>query len=177
MQLARGNLGFGRQEKRFPKKETLHYIYSRHLNIERPVDEILERDYPQFREFTNEIIRIFAEYASRKAERNLVDYDDLLLFWALMLEQSPALADRIAGLYDHILVDEYQDTNLLQARVLRGMCRAHRNITVVGDDAQSIYSFRGAHFRNILDFPKQFPVRRDRRARSRTTARRSRSST
>jgi len=156
IQLARGNLGFGRQEKRFPKKETLHYIYSRHLNIERPVDEILERDYPQFREFTNEIIRIFAEYVSRKAERNLVDYDDLLLFWALMLEQSASLADRIAGLYDHILVDEYQDTNLLQARVLRGMCRAHRNITVVGDDAQSIYSFRGAHFRNILDFPKQF---------------------
>jgi ATP-dependent DNA helicase UvrD/PcrA len=156
IQLARGNLGFGRQEKRFPKKETLHYIYSRHLNIERPVDEILERDYPQFREFTTEIIRIFAEYVSRKAERNLVDYDDLLLFWALMLEQSPALADRISGLYDHILVDEYQDTNLLQARVLRGMCRGHRNITVVGDDAQSIYSFRGAHFRNILDFPKQF---------------------
>lgn len=156
IQLARGNLGFGRQEKRFPKKETLHYIYSRHLNIERPVEEILERDYPQFREFTNDIIRIFAEYVSRKAERNLVDYDDLLLFWALMLEQSPSLADRIAGQYDHVLVDEYQDTNLLQARVLRGMCRGHRNITVVGDDAQSIYSFRGAHFRNILDFPKQF---------------------
>ena len=101
-------------------------------------------------------MRIFAEYTSRKSERNLVDYDDLLLFWALMLEQSPALADRIAGLYDHVLVDEYQDTNLLQARILRGLCRHHRNITVVGDDAQSIYSFRGAHFRNILDFPKQF---------------------
>src|SRR6185312_5834443 len=82
--------------------------------------------------------------------------DDLLLFWALMLEQSPALADRIAGLYDHVLVDEYQDTNLLQARILRGMARGHRNITVVGDDAQSIYSFRGASFRNILDFPEQF---------------------
>ena len=73
-----------------------------------------------------------------------------------MLEQSPSIADRIAGQYDHILVDEYQDTNLLQARILRGMCRQHRNITVVGDDAQSIYSFRGASFRNILDFPKQF---------------------
>ena len=94
-----------------------------------------------------------------------------------MLEQSPALADRIAGLYDHILVDEYQDTNLLQARMLRGMCRAHRNITVVGDDAQSIYSFRGAHFRNILDFPQAVPGRHGRRRSSRTTARRSRSST
>src|SRR5690242_21024982 len=74
----------------------------------------------------------------------------------MMLEQSPSLADRIAGLYDHVLVDEYQDTNLLQARILRGMCRTHRNITVVGDDAQSVYSFRGASFRNILDFPSQF---------------------
>ncbi|HEY7393737.1 MAG TPA: ATP-dependent helicase [Gemmatimonadaceae bacterium] len=157
MQLARANLGFGRQEKRFPKKETLHDIYSRHLNTERPVEDILEQEYPQFGEFARDIVRIYAEYTSRKAERNLVDYDDLLLFWALLLEQSASLADRIAGLYDHILVDEYQDTNLLQARILRGMCRAHRNITVVGDDAQSVYSFRGASFRNILDFPKQFP--------------------
>ena len=156
MQLARANLGYGKQEKRFPKKETLHYIYSRHLNTELPVETVIEREYPQFLEFSADIVRIFAEYTGRKAERNLVDYDDLLLFWALMLEQSPSLADRIAGMFDHILVDEYQDTNLLQARILRGMCRAHRNITVVGDDAQSVYSFRGASFRNILDFPKQF---------------------
>jgi DNA helicase-2/ATP-dependent DNA helicase PcrA len=156
MQLARANLGFTKNEKRFPKKETLHYIYSRHLNTEQTVETILEQEYPQFVEFSRDIIRIYAEYVSRKGERNLVDYDDLLLFWALMLEQSEALAEQIAGLYDHILVDEYQDTNLLQARVLRGMCRAHRNICVVGDDAQSVYSFRGASFRNILDFPKQF---------------------
>jgi DNA helicase-2/ATP-dependent DNA helicase PcrA len=157
MQLARASLGYGKQEKRFPKKETLHYIYSRHLNTERPVEQILEQEYPQFAEFARDIVRIFAEYTSRKSERNLVDYDDLLLFWALMVEQSPALAERICGLYDHVLVDEYQDTNLLQARILRGLCRGHANITVVGDDAQSIYSFRGAHFRNILDFPKHFP--------------------
>jgi DNA helicase-2/ATP-dependent DNA helicase PcrA len=157
VQLARANLGYGRSEKRFPKKETLHYIYSRHLNTERLVDDILADEFPQFAEFARDIVRIFAEYTSRKAERNLVDYDDLLLFWALMLEQSAPLAERISGMYDHILVDEYQDTNLLQARILRGMCRGHRNITVVGDDAQSIYSFRGASFRNILDFPKHFP--------------------
>ncbi|HTE45510.1 MAG TPA: ATP-dependent helicase, partial [Gemmatimonadaceae bacterium] len=156
MQLARATLGFGRQEKRFPKKESLHYIYSRHLNTERAIEDILEQEYPQYVEYTRDIVRLFAEYTSRKAERNLVDYDDLLLFWALMLEQSPSLADRISGSYDYILVDEYQDTNLLQARILRGMCRQHRNITVVGDDAQSIYSFRGASFRNILEFPKQF---------------------
>jgi DNA helicase II / ATP-dependent DNA helicase PcrA len=105
----------------------------------------------------DDLIKIYADYVTRKQERNLVDYDDLLLFWAMMLEASPELAQRIAALYDHILVDEYQDTNLLQARVLQGMCRTHRNITVVGDDAQSIYSFRGANFRNILDFPRQFP--------------------
>jgi DNA helicase-2/ATP-dependent DNA helicase PcrA len=156
MQLARASLGYGKQEKRFPKKESLHYVYSRHLNTERPVDQIIEQEYPQFIEFSRDIVRIFAEYTSRKSERNLVDYDDLLLFWAMMLEQSPSLADRISGLYEHVLVDEYQDTNLLQARILRGLCRHHANITVVGDDAQSIYSFRGAHFRNILDFPKQF---------------------
>jgi DNA helicase-2/ATP-dependent DNA helicase PcrA len=156
MRLARGNLGYGRQEKRFPKKESLHYVYSRHINVERPIEDILHNEFPQFVAFEQDIIRIFAEYVSRKNERNLVDYDDLLLFWALMVEQSESLAERIAGLFDHILVDEYQDTNILQSRILRGMCRHHRNVTVVGDDAQSIYSFRGASFRNILDFPRQF---------------------
>jgi len=156
MQLARATLGYGKQEKRFPKKESLHYIYSRHLNADLPVDLILEQEFPHFLDYTGDIVRIFAEYTNRKSERNLVDYDDLLLFWALMLEASPSLADRISGLHDHILVDEYQDTNLLQARILRGACRTHKNITVVGDDAQSIYSFRGANFRNILDFPQQF---------------------
>src|SRR5690348_14623424 len=157
MGLARANLGYGKQEKRFPKKETLHWIYSRHVNTDIPVEDILGGELPQFADFTDDVLRIFAEYTSRKIERNLVDYDDLLLFWQLMLEHSAPLAERIAALYDHILVDEYQDTNLTQARILRGMCRTHQNITVVGDDAQSIYSFRGANVRNILDFPQQFP--------------------
>ena len=155
--IARANLGYGKQEKRFPKKETLHYIYSRHVNTEIPVEDILGGELPQFADFTDDVLRIFAEYTSGKIERNLVDYDDLLIFWALMLEHSAPLADRIASLYDHILVDEYQDTNLMQARILRGMCRSHQNITVVGDDAQSIYSFRGANVHNVLDFPRQFP--------------------
>ena len=157
MGLARANLGYGKQEKRFPKKETLHWLYSRHINTEIAVEDILGNELPQFVDYTDDIVRIFAEYTSRKHERNLVDYDDLLLFWALMLEQSESLAERIAALYDNILVDEYQDTNVLEARILRGMCRTHRNITVVGDDAQSIYSFRGANIHNILDFPRQFP--------------------
>jgi DNA helicase-2/ATP-dependent DNA helicase PcrA len=157
MQLARGAMGFAKTSKRFPKKETLHWLYSRHINTELPLDELLHRDTPHFLEYEEQITSLFADYTLRKQERNLVDYDDLLVFWALMLESSPALAARICGMYDHVLVDEYQDTNLLQARILRGMCTGTRKLTVVGDDAQSIYSFRGAHFRNILDFPRQFP--------------------
>ena len=156
MQLSRAHLGYAAKSKRFPKKETLQYVYSRHINTGLSIDEIVREEYSQFVDYLEDFTRIYADYTQRKQDRNLVDYDDLLLFWALMLESSPELADRIAGMYDHILVDEYQDTNVLQARILRGMCRAHANITVVGDDAQSIYSFRGANFRNILDFPKQF---------------------
>jgi DNA helicase-2/ATP-dependent DNA helicase PcrA len=157
LRLARAALGVAPKERRFPKKETLRYIYSRHVNTDIPVQRILEEEFPRFAEFTDDVVRIYGDYTDRKASRNLVDYDDLLLFWLMMLEASPTLADQISGLYDHLLVDEYQDTNLLQARILRAMCRRHQNITVVGDDAQSIYSFRGANFRNILDFPKQFP--------------------
>ncbi|MGK2962620.1 MAG: ATP-dependent helicase [Gemmatimonadaceae bacterium] len=156
MQVSRSQLGYAQKTKRFPKKETLQYVYSRHVNTGFSGDDIIRDEYTQFTEYLPDFIKIFADYTVRKQERNLVDYDDLLLFWALMLEASPELAEKISGLYDHVLVDEYQDTNVLQARILRGMCRKHSNITVVGDDAQSIYSFRGANFRNILGFPKQF---------------------
>ena len=157
MGIARAGLGVGKKDKRFPKKETLHWLYSRHLNTEIPIDDILHEETPQFLDYSQELTRVFAEYISRKQERALLDYDDLLLGWALMLEHSAELAERISGMYEHVLVDEYQDTNQLQSRVLRGMCRTHRNISVVGDDAQSIYSFRGATQRNILDFPRHFP--------------------
>jgi len=156
MQLSRAHLGYAAKSKRFPKKETLQYVYSRHINTGVSIEDVVRDDYPQFVDYLEDLGKIYADYTRRKQERNLVDYDDLLLFWALLLEVSPELGKTISGLYDHILVDEYQDTNVLQARILRGMCKAHSNITVVGDDAQSIYSFRGAHFRNILDFPKQF---------------------
>lgn len=157
MQLSRAQLGYATKSKRFPKKETLQYVYSRHINTEISVEDIVRDSYPQFVDYLEDFAKIYADYTRRKQERNLVDYDDLLLFWALLLEASPELGKKISGLYDQILVDEYQDTNVLQARILRGMCTSHKNLTVVGDDAQSIYSFRGAHFRNILDFPKQFP--------------------
>src|SRR5690606_32251651 len=157
MGLSRAQLGFAEKKKRFPRKGTLHRVYSRHVNTEIPVDDILENEMPSFAEHAEAFRQIFADYVERKAQRNLLDYDDLLLYWATLMESAPALADRVAGLYDHILVDEYQDTNVLQARILRGMCRSHSHVTVVGDDAQSIYSISGAEVRNILDFPKHFP--------------------
>ncbi|MDH5235419.1 MAG: ATP-dependent helicase [Gemmatimonadota bacterium] len=158
MQLSRAGAGVADKTKRFPKKATLHHIYSRHVNTEIPVGAILREEFPRFIEFEEEIGKVFADYTRRKQDRNLVDYDDLLLYWAMLVESEPARAigDRIGALYDHILVDEYQDTNVLQARILKGMCRVHRNLTVVGDDAQSVYAFRGATIRNILDFPRDY---------------------
>ena len=156
MQLARASLGFGARERRFPKKETLHALYSRHINTDRTVEDLLRDGFPQYVDDLADIGHTFAEYVERKVSRNLVDYDDLLLFWAAMLESEP-LGEMIRSRYDHVLVDEYQDTNVLQSRILRGLCVSHRNVTVVGDDAQSIYAFRGATVRNILDFPAQFP--------------------
>jgi DNA helicase-2/ATP-dependent DNA helicase PcrA len=157
MGIARANIGVPKKEKRFPKKETLHWIYSSHVNTEVPVDDLLHKEFPAFLDFHEQITRIFADYIARKQERALVDYDDLLLTWALMLENAPDTGAKIAGLYDHVLVDEFQDTNRLQSRIVQGMCKGHRNVTVVGDDAQSIYSFRGAAPRVLLEFPRQFP--------------------
>ncbi len=159
MQLSRAACGLADKTKRFPKKETLHHVYSRHVNTEIPVGAILREEFPRFVEFEDDFARVFADFTARKQARDLVDYDDLLLYWAMLLEAEPARAigDRIGALYDHILVDEFQDTNVLQARILKGMCRVHRNMTVVGDDAQSIYAFRGATIRNILDFPRDYP--------------------
>ncbi|GAB1342323.1 ATP-dependent helicase [Gemmatimonas sp.] len=162
MGLARSALGYGdlknapRGAPRFPRAETLLSIYSRHVNTGLPVADILGDQWPHFLSWAGDIERCFGDYVRRKADRNLLDYDDLLLSWALLLEQAPPIAQQIRSLYDHVLVDEYQDTNPLQSRILRGLC-TNGKLTVVGDDAQSIYAFRGATIRNILDFPQQFP--------------------
>ncbi len=162
MGLARAALGYAdsaklpRSAPRFPRAETLLSIYSRHVNTDRPIADILGDQWPHFIAWAGDIEQLFGDYVKRKAERNLLDYDDLLLSWALLLEQAPDIATQIRAQYDHVLVDEYQDTNPLQSRILRALCTNGR-ITVVGDDAQSVYAFRGATIRNILDFPKQFP--------------------
>jgi len=162
MGLARADLGYAdslalpKSAPRFPRAETLLTIYSRHINTDRPIQDIIGEQWPHFIAWTGDVERVFGDYVRRKAERNLLDYDDLLLSWALLLEQAPPIAAQIRSLFDHVLVDEYQDTNPLQSRILRALCPNGR-ITVVGDDAQSIYAFRGATIRNILDFPHQFP--------------------
>ncbi|MCZ8205860.1 ATP-dependent helicase [Gemmatimonas sp.] len=162
MGLSRSALGYGdlknapRGAPRFPRAETLLAIYSRHVNTGQEVADILGEQWPHFLSWTGDIERCFTDYVRRKTDRNLLDYDDLLLSWALLLEQAPPIAQQLRALYDHVLVDEYQDTNPLQSRILRGLCTNGR-LTVVGDDAQSIYAFRGATIRNILDFPGQFP--------------------
>jgi DNA helicase-2/ATP-dependent DNA helicase PcrA len=162
MGLSRAALGYAdtqnapRSAPRFPRAETLLTIYSRHINTDKPIVDLVGEQWPHFLAWVGDIELLFGDYVRRKAERNLLDYDDLLLSWALLLEQAPSIATSIRALYDHVLVDEYQDTNPLQSRILRALC-TNGCITVVGDDAQSIYAFRGATIRNILDFPQQFP--------------------
>jgi len=152
----RARLGLDAREKRFPRKHTVRAIYSRVVNSREPLDKVLKREYPWCVEAEEGLRKVFAEYTRRKGKRQLLDFDDLLLFWHQVLEQ-PGIADLAGGRFEHILVDEYQDTNVIQAETLQRMRQKNKNITVVGDDAQSIYSFRAATIRNILDFPKQFP--------------------
>ncbi len=154
--VVRNELGLGSKTSRFPRKAACLDIYSRRVNGNSTLASILKNDFPWCSMWEKELGRLFRAYVERKLERNLLDYDDLLLYWYHMLED-PGLAATLGGLFDHILVDEYQDTNAIQAGVLSRMREKNENITVVGDDAQSIYSFRSATVRNILDFPVQFP--------------------
>ncbi|NLP03374.1 MAG: ATP-dependent helicase [Fibrobacter sp.] len=141
---------------RFPRKGTLLSIYSRKMNSGEDLDYILKKLYPWCVRWKEELKTIFKEYTTLKQKRGTLDYDDLLLYWYYLLED-PRAAERISGRFDHILVDEYQDTNKLQSDILTGMRRSIKNVMAVGDDAQSIYSFRAATVRNMLDFPKIFP--------------------
>lgn len=156
MSLIRNELGVARDTKRFPNKNTLVAIYSRTVNSQDKLADVLERHFPWCADWEEELVPIFDRYVDRKRASNVMDYDDLLLHWKLLCD-APGVGDSVAGRFDHILVDEYQDTNIVQADILVGMRRRNKNICVVGDDAQSIYSFRAATIRNILDFPQRFP--------------------
>src|SRR5499427_8798914 len=153
--LVRHDLGFSRTEKRFPMKGTCLSIYSRAVNAETPLGEVLESAFPWCAEWEAELRRLFAAYVEAKQKQNVLDYDDLLLYWAQMMSEA-SLAEDLSARFDHVLVDEYQDTNRLQASILLALKPDGKGLTVVGDDAQSIYSFRAATVRNILDFPGQF---------------------
>jgi DNA helicase-2/ATP-dependent DNA helicase PcrA len=155
MALARHELGFDVTGRRFPAKATCLAIYSRVVNAEAALADVLERDYPWCAPWRAELERLFDAYVGAKQAQHVLDYDDLLLWWAHMVRE-PALARAIGERFDHVLVDEYQDTNRLQASILHALKPDGRGVTVVGDDAQSIYSFRAATVRNILDFPQRF---------------------
>jgi DNA helicase II / ATP-dependent DNA helicase PcrA len=155
MNLVRHDLGFSKTEERFPAKSTCLAIYSRAVNAETALDEVLNANFPWCVGWEDEFKILFGAYVEAKQRQNVLDYDDLLLYWAQMMQVEDVAHD-IASRFDHVLVDEYQDTNRLQASILLALKRDGKGLTVVGDDAQSIYSFRAATVRNILDFPDQF---------------------
>src|ERR1700761_9649311 len=155
MNLARHELGLSGTQRRFPTKGTCLAIYSRCVNADMSLDQVLARHFPWCAEWVNELKSLFAAYVSAKQAQNVLDYDDLLLYWAQMMADA-AIAAEIGDRFDHVLVDEYQDTNRLQSSILLALKPDGRGLTVVGDDAQSIYAFRAATVRNILDFPEQF---------------------
>jgi DNA helicase-2/ATP-dependent DNA helicase PcrA len=155
MGMVRHEIGLSQTAKRFPLKGTCLSIYSRVVNSQEPLGLVLQGTFPWCSEWEAELKTLFGAYVDAKQEQNVLDYDDLLLFWSEMASD-PELGPEIGGLFDYVMVDEYQDTNRLQAAILTGMKPGGEGVMVVGDDAQSIYSFRGATVRNILDFPKQF---------------------
>ena len=155
LNLVRHERGLSVTAERFPTKATCLSIYSRAVNAEAPLQDVLARAYPWCAGWEDELRELFTAYVETKQRQNVLDYDDLLLYWAQMMAE-PSLAADVGGRFDHVLVDEYQDTNRLQASILYALKPDGRGLTVVGDDAQSIYSFRAATVRNILDFPKRF---------------------
>jgi ATP-dependent DNA helicase UvrD/PcrA len=155
LNLIRHDLGFSRTKQRFPAKGTCLAVYSRAVNAQAPLDEVLRSFFPWCAVWEAELRQLFAAYVEAKQRQCVLDYDDLLLYWSHMMEE-PAIASDVASRFDHVLVDEYQDTNRLQAAILLALKPSGHGLTVVGDDAQSIYSFRAATVRNILDFPGHF---------------------
>ncbi len=143
--------------KRFPKAEVVQNIISFANNTDQPIEEVIIKKYPYFEMLTQQIKRVDLVYMERKKERNVMDYDDLLLNWKRLLIEKPEIANVYAEQFEHILVDEYQDTNRLQAEIIDLLAVRHKNVMVVGDDAQSIFAWRGAEFTNIYEFPKRYP--------------------
>ncbi len=145
-----------KQEKRFPKKHTILDIYSKSINKNIPSDEVILSEYKNFEHASVKINEIIRQYTLYKRQNSILDYDDLLLYLKVLLETKPEIRKKLSNQYKYILVDEYQDTNTIQAEIIKLLASEHNNVMAVGDDSQSIYSFRGANFKNILDFPNIF---------------------
>ncbi len=152
--LVRMEAGFGERAKRFPKSETIAAVYSRVVNSQAPLDEVLTKDFPWVAPHRDELRELFNAYTTHKRSAHVLDYDDLLLYWR-GLTASP-IGEALRCLFDHILVDEYQDTNPIQADIVKGMCGHDTQVCVVGDDAQAIYGFRSATVANMWSFPNTF---------------------
>jgi DNA helicase-2/ATP-dependent DNA helicase PcrA len=157
IQLLRTEMGLNNKDKRFPRKQTVAEIFSMALNKQTTVADLIEIDYPHLYDCLDDLLRLHDGYAEYKSAKTLVDYDDLLTKLKHLLATQEQVRQRLSEIYRFIMVDEYQDTNHLQAQIVRLLAASHDNVAVVGDDAQSIYSFRGADFRNIMDFPNAFP--------------------
>lgn len=155
--LMRSQLGLNEKDKRFPRKSTIAEMFSKCENTLRSLDDIVVEEFSHFADHLDALGQLQTGYQAAKRQRQLVDYDDLLVLLRQLLTHDPQSTKAIARLYRYILVDEYQDTNRLQAEVIRNLAVTHQNVMVVGDDSQSIYAFRGATFKNIMEFPILFP--------------------
>ena len=160
MDVVRHELGFSAKDKRFPRKDACLAIYSYRVNTRLSLKQTLEEQYPWCREWEADLTRLYREYVARKQKNRALDFDDLLLFWHVMM-QTPALAQSLSKNFDHLLVDEYQDTSTLQGEIIHALKPNGQGVTVVGDDAQAIYSFRAAAVENILGFADRYKPKAD----------------
>jgi DNA helicase II / ATP-dependent DNA helicase PcrA len=160
MDVVRHELGFSGKEKRFPRKDVCLAIYSYRVNTRLPLKQTLEEQFPWCKEWEADLTRLYREYVARKQKIRALDFDDLLLYWHVMM-QTPALAQSLSKNFDHVLVDEYQDTSTLQGDVVHALKPDGKGVTVVGDDAQAIYSFRAAAVENILGFADRYKPKAD----------------
>src|SRR5690606_30315702 len=155
LDLVRQELGLAKKDKRFRRKDTCLAIYSHRVNAAQPLARTLEDSFPWCSEWADELTRLFRRYVEVKQSQHVLDYDDLLLYWKLLVDE-PRIARELGDRFDHVLIDEYQDTNALQAEIVHAMKPNGAGVCVVGDDAQAIYSFRAAAVENILRFPQRF---------------------
>jgi DNA helicase II / ATP-dependent DNA helicase PcrA len=155
MDVIRHELGFSNKDKRFPRKDACLAIYSYRINTRLSLKQTLDEQFPWVSEWEQDLTRLYREYVARKQKNNVLDFDDLLLYWHAMMK-NPALAQTLAANFDHVLVDEYQDTSALQGEIIQALKPDGSGVTVVGDDAQAIYSFRAAAVENILGFADRF---------------------